>query len=315
MPKSSEETRRHHWVVGEEEAQRRLDHFLVATGELGTRSQIRKLIADGLVRVDGKPAKAGAALRVGQEIDAEQPPPESHELRAEAIDIGVLFEDDYLIAIDKPAGLVVHPAPGHWSGTLVNALLHRWQGKRRDLDPMRCGIVHRLDKDTSGVILVAKDLETHAALEGAFRRREVRKRYRAIIHGAPSDDAGEIDAPIGRHPVERKKMAIRRGGRSSQTRFEVVERYRGAAMVRVFPHTGRTHQIRVHLASIGHPIVADPVYAKGRRLAMPVIERQALHAERLRLSHPVSGVGLDLKAPLPADFVAAVESLRAAAEG
>ncbi len=305
---------RHVWVVGAEQEKVRLDHFLVATGELGTRSQIRKLIDEGRAHLDGKAAKAGALLRSGQRIEVERPLPSPSSVEAEAIALVVLYEDDYLMAVDKPAGLVVHPAPGHERGTLVNALLHRWQGRRPDLDPARCGIVHRLDKDTSGVILVAKDLDTHEALARLFRRREVSKQYTALVHGRPRRDSGEIDAPIGRHPVDRKRMSVRGRGRSAQTRYEVRERYRGAALVSVFPKTGRTHQIRVHLASLGHPVVADRVYARGRRVVSAAIERQALHAERLRFAHPCRPGEIDLRAPWPADFEAAVRELRAGSD-
>jgi 23S rRNA pseudouridine1911/1915/1917 synthase len=306
----TEPTGRYEWIVETAQARRRLDHFLVETGVLGSRSQIGKLIAEGRVRVDGEVAKAGAALKVGQRIVAERSAgrPAGGAAR-EPIDLGVLYEDDFLLAVDKPAGLVVHPAPGHWSGTLVNALLHRWGGGRAGLDPERCGIVHRLDKDTSGVILVAKDAATHEALAKLFRRREVRKRYVAIVCGTPRAERGEIDAPIGRHPRERKRMAVRPGGRRALTRYHVIERYRGAALLHLFPVTGRTHQIRVHLASIGCPVAADPVYARGRELPI-ALARQALHAESLRFVHPRTGEEMRFAAPLPADMVRAIEELR-----
>lgn len=299
------------WRVPPESAGCRLDRYLVETGALGSRSQIARIIAGGGVEVDERPAKAGQALRAGQRIEVQVPAPaDAITAVAEPIDLRVLFEDAYLIAIDKPAGLVVHPAPGHWSGTLVNALLHRWGGGRPGLDPERCGIVHRLDKDTSGVVLVAKDVETHEALARAFRRREVRKQYTALVYGVPRDERGEIDQPIGRHPSERKKMSVRSGGRAALTRYEVVERYRGAALLRLYPVTGRTHQIRVHLASIGHPVLADPLYARGRQEPRTDLRRQALHAERLRLAHPHSGEELRLHAPCPPDILAAIERLR-----
>lgn len=301
----------HVWVVSADAGKQRLDHFLVDTGVLGTRSQIGKLIADGMVRVDGRGAKAGLLLRAGQRVEVEEPPQvEAGAVRAEAIDLRILYEDPYLLAVDKPAGLVVHPAPGHWSGTLVNALLHRWGGERPGLDPARCGIVHRLDKDTSGIVLVAKDLKTHEALSQLFRRREVRKQYTAIVCGVLRDERGVIDRPIGRHPSDRKKMSVRGGGRESVTRYEVLERYRGASLLRLFPVTGRTHQIRVHLAAIGHPVLADPLYAQGRHAPATALRRQALHAERLRFAHPRSGEELRLHSPLPADLADAIEQLR-----
>ncbi len=305
----SDDSERHEWVVGEDDLKRRLDHFLVDVGVLGSRSQIHKLIADGRVCIDGGAAKPGERLRVGQRITAERPPQRLPSAVAEAIDIRVLYEDEFLLAVDKPAGLVVHPAPGHWSGTLVNALLHRWSGGRPGLDPDRCGIVHRLDKDTSGVILVAKDLATHEALSALFQRREVRKQYTALVYGVPRFSSDEIDAPIGRHRADRKKMAVQSGGRRAVTRYEVAERYRGAALLRLYPVTGRTHQIRVHLASIGHPVLADPVYARGRRLPVE-IGRQALHAERLHFDHPHGGGELRLHSAWPGDIAKAVAELR-----
>lgn len=297
------------WVVEPAQAGDRVDRFLASTGALGTRSQIGKLIAEGRVRVDGELAKTGTRLKVGQRVIAETSPPPSLEVSGESIPLPILYEDDFLLVIDKPAGMVVHPAPGHRSGTLVNALLHRWGGQRSGLDPARCGIVHRLDKDTSGVILVAKDPVTHEALSKLFRGREVRKRYVAIVCGHPSSDRGEIEAPIGRHPTERKKMAVRAGGRRALTRYQVVERYRGAALLRLYPVTGRTHQIRVHLASIGCPVAGDTVYARGRKLTVD-LTRQALHAQVLRFVHPRTGEDVRFEAPLPDDMARAIEELR-----
>lgn len=305
----SDDVARHEWVVGEDDVKRRLDHFLVEAGVLGSRSQIHKLIADGRVRIEGAATKPGERLRAGQRVTAERPPERLPKAEAEAIDIRILYEDDFLLAVDKPAGLVVHPAPGHWSGTLVNALLHRWSGGRPGLDPERCGIVHRLDKDTSGVILVAKDLATHEALSTLFQRREVLKQYTALVYGVPRFRSDEIDAPIGRHRADRKKMAVTSSGRHAVTRYEVAETYRGASLLRLYPVTGRTHQIRVHLASIGHPVVADPVYGRGRRLPVE-IGRQALHAERLHFEHPASGEELRLHSAWPGDIAKAVTELR-----
>lgn len=304
------------WQVPAQAEKRRLDHFLVETGECGSRSQIGRLIAGGLVRVDGRAAKAGMLLRAGQSVTVEKPPGGRPATSGpEAIALRIVYEDEWLIAVDKPPGMVVHPAPGHWSGTLVNALLHRWQGDDRGLDVDRCGIVHRLDKDTSGLVLVAKDMATHEALARSFRRREVRKQYTALVHGAVTGELGEIDAPIGRHARDRKKMAVRQGGRAALTRYRVAERFRGATLLRVYPVTGRTHQIRVHLASMGHPVLADPVYAAGRSGPRCGLCRQALHAERLRLIHPHTAADLRLRAAWPEDLAAAVAQLRAAAPG
>jgi 23S rRNA pseudouridine1911/1915/1917 synthase len=204
----------------------------------------------------------------------------------------------------------VHPAPGHWQGTLVNALLHRWPGVSRDLDPARLGIVHRLDKDTSGVLLIARTAAALAELGRQFKGREVGKQYLALVWGAPRDARGVVDAPIGRHPAHRKRMAVRANGRMARTRYEVCERFGAVSLLRAFPETGRTHQIRVHCALLGCPIVADPLYTRPRAgLTLP-ISRQALHAERIEFLHPTDNRPMRLTAPLAADFAEALAQLR-----
>ena len=288
-------------------AGQRLDRYLAARNTWGSRSQVQRLITAGQVHVAGQLAKPGTVLRRGQEVvvGTGTPPPPPNTVEPEPIPLTVLYEDEWLLVIDKPAGLVVHPAPGHWQGTLVNALLHHWRGTRPGLDPNRPGIVHRLDKDTSGVLVVAKDADTLAALAAQFRRREVHKEYVAAVWGHMPRRSGTIDAPIGRNPVHRQRMAVRPSGRVAQTRFEVIERFAHVTFVRLFPTTGRTHQLRVHLAAIGHPILGDTVYGRGRaREAGVYIARQALHAARLTLRHPRRGVELTCNAPLPADMLA-----------
>jgi 23S rRNA pseudouridine1911/1915/1917 synthase len=227
--------------------------------------------------------------------------------------LDVLYEDDFLLVINKPAGLVVHPAPGHAEDTLVNALLYRWGEVDPGLEPSRLGIVHRLDKDTSGALVVAKDPTTLERLGAQFSRRQVEKQYVALTHGRVRSAQAEICQPIGRHPVERKRMAVRSGGRVAITRYEVIERFDSVTCVRVYPATGRTHQIRVHLASIGHPIVGDTIYGRSRRTPLP-IRRQALHAERLSFQHPRMDRTLSVFAPLAADFAAVLDLLRATSE-
>ncbi len=287
-------------------ARQRLDHYLAALARWGSRSQVQKLIAAGAVRVEGRAAKAGTILRSGQTIELEAVPPVVPAgITPEAIPLDVLYEDDYLLVINKPPGLVVHPAPGNWRGTLVGALLHHWHGPRPGLDPTRPGIVHRLDKDTSGVLVIAKDAATLAALGHQFRKREVEKQYVAFVWGRVRGQSGTIREPIGRHPVHRTRMAVRRGGREAVTTFEVLERCDAVTMVRLFPRTGRTHQLRVHLAAIGHPIVGDAVYGGARARRGEVLsERQALHAEQIAFRHPATGVRLRVAAPLPPDLVA-----------
>jgi 23S rRNA pseudouridine1911/1915/1917 synthase len=301
----------HTWVVTVEDGRTRLDRFLAARRELGTRSQVQRLIAEHLVWVEGREVKAGTLLRVGQTVRVERPALPVTTARAQAIDLTVLLEDDWLMVIDKPAGLVVHPAPGHWQGTLVNALLHRWRATA-DLDPSRLGIVHRLDKDTSGVLIVAKDAGTLEALGRQFRRRQVHKQYLALVHGRLKADRGSIDRPIGRHPVHRKRMAVREHGRSAVTRYEVLERFDRATFVRLFPETGRTHQIRVHLASLGHPLLSDATYAASRTLPLSSLQRHALHAELIAFQHPATAAPVSVIAPPPPDLQAALSELRGA---
>lgn len=286
-------------------ARQRLDRFLTQHGRWGTRSQVHRLIAEGCVRVDDQPAKAGALIRAGQTISVRTVAPSlSAGVQAEAIPLDIIFEDDWILVINKPPGLVVHPAPGNWRGTLVSALLHHWHGSRPGLDPLRPGIVHRLDKDTSGVLVIAKDAATLADLGTQFRTREVEKQYVAFVWGRLARPSGVMAQPIGRNPVHRKRMAIRAGGRAAETRFEVVERFAAVTLVRLFPKTGRTHQLRVHLAALGHPVVGDAVYGRGRHQAPGIsAARQALHAERLAFRHPHHGLRVQFTAALPDDLV------------
>jgi 23S rRNA pseudouridine1911/1915/1917 synthase len=298
-------------TVDARSARQRLDRYLAAQGAWGSRSQVQRLIAEGAVRVDGQAVKAGTVLRSGQTIDVQSSPSPGVPagVEAEAIALAVLHEDEWLLVIDKPAGLVVHPAPGHWRGTLVSALLHHWRGPRPGLDPLRPGIVHRLDKDTSGVLIIAKDAATLAALGAQFRRREIEKQYLAFVWGRVRIQRGTISEPIGRNPVHRMRMAVRRGGREALTAYEVVERFGEVTLVRLFPKTGRTHQIRVHLAAIGHPIVGDAIYGRSRgRSGRVLLSRQALHAERITFTHPHTGARVAFTAPLPADLAALRES-------
>jgi 23S rRNA pseudouridine1911/1915/1917 synthase len=304
--------------VPPEAAGLRLDRFLATLPELGTRSRAKGLIGAGLVRVDGTPRKSAHVLHAGQEVAVAIPPPEPAGVAAEALPLVVLYEDAHLLAIDKPPGMVVHPAPGARRGTVVNALLHRLGALEGVGDPGRPGIVHRLDRDTSGVLLVARTPEALAGLALQFHDRTLSKRYVAVVHGSVRTATGVIDQAIGRHPRERQRMSVRaRRGRAAVTRFEVVERFRGATLLRLAPETGRTHQLRVHLAGLGHPIVADRLYGgRGRRgtgalaAALEACPRQALHAESIAFVHPVTGVPVVVRAPLPADLEALLGALR-----
>ena len=301
----------------------RLDRFLATLAELGTRSQAKQLVDGGRVTVDGVARKASHALRAGERVEVTLPPPAPSAVEPEALPLTVLYEDAHLLAIDKPPGMVVHPAPGARRGTVVNALLHRLGAGLGGVGaPERPGIVHRLDRDTSGVLVVAR---TTAALEGLarqFRERTLAKRYLALVHGRPGRDRGTIDLPVGRDPQERKRMSVRaRRARHAVTHWEVVERLPGATLLGVDLETGRTHQIRVHLAAIGHPVVGDRVYGRGPRRSRDVpaaaravlaaCPRQALHAASLRCVHPVTGAPLAFEAPLPADLAGVVDALRA----
>jgi 23S rRNA pseudouridine1911/1915/1917 synthase len=246
----------------------------------------------------------------GGERVALAAPPDSTgaAARAEAIPLSILHEDAAIVVIDKPAGLVVHPGAGNWQGTLLNALLHYFP---RLSGVARAGIVHRLDRDTSGLLVVAKTVEAHTNLVRQLAARTVKREYLALVHGRVAGD-GAIDAPIGRHPVARTRMAVTARGREARTRYRVVERFDDATLLAVSLETGRTHQIRVHMRAIGHPLVGDPTYGKRGRGAgsLASFPRQALHAARLGLVHPVTGAPCEWEAPLPADLRALIESLR-----
>jgi 23S rRNA pseudouridine1911/1915/1917 synthase len=293
----------------------RLDRFLADRIPGLSRSAVKSLIDHARVAVNGDVLKASYKVRPGDVVVAHVPALKTAMLAAEAIPLSIVYEDEALLVIDKPAGMVVHPAPGHTSGTLLNAVL-AYCPELKDSDDSRPGIVHRLDRDTSGLILVAKDSKTQRLLQHQFKERQVRKAYLALLDGHLEPAWGRIEAPIGRDPHHRQRMTVLRGGREAITEYHVLERYAhqvGPAagdytLAEAEPKTGRTHQIRVHLASIGHPVVGDEVY--GRRKSGLDVPRHFLHALRLGFKHPITRKRMELETPLPGDLAAVLDLLR-----
>ncbi len=315
-------SRQHRFVVPAAEDGQRLDRCLAVLHGEWTRSHVRRLIDEQRVLLNRRPARPATVVRVDDVVEVDEPEPRAAEAAPQDIELSVLFEDEHLLVVDKPAGMVIHPAAGNPDGTLVNALLHHC----RDLSGIggveRPGIVHRLDRDTTGLLVVAKHDRAHLALSLAFRRRNVAKTYLAVCYGIPRDRRGVVDAPIGRHPRERQRMAVIASGRPSRTLWEVREELAGVALLACRLVTGRTHQIRVHLAHAGHALVGDPLYAgrQWRALADPRaaaacrdFPRQALHAWQLTFDHPVSGEEVSFEAPTPDDLAELLAILRGVA--
>jgi len=289
----------------------RLDAALARVFPDHSRSRLQVWLKEGRIRIDGAPADPKRKVYGGERIAVDVPPPPTATAQqAEDIALHVVFEDEHLLVIDKPAGLVVHPGSGNWSGTMMNALLHH---APQLAQIPRAGIVHRLDKDTSGLLVVAKSLPVQTDLVRQLQARAVRRHYLALVLGGVARD-GTVDAPIGRHPVQRTKMAVVGNGRDARTHYAVCERFAKATLVECRLETGRTHQIRVHMASIGHPLAGDPAYGRGRSgdTRLDAFPRQALHAWRLALIHPASGAEVAWEAPLPQDFAALLAELRRA---
>jgi 23S rRNA pseudouridine1911/1915/1917 synthase len=304
-------------VIPEELAGSRLDQALAALFSGYSRSRLQRWIKQGAVRVDGRVLRPRESVQGGEQVVVEVKLEPDRSFAPEDIPLDCVFEDAHLLVLNKPPGLVVHPAAGNWAGTLQNALLHH-DAALAALP--RAGIVHRLDKDTSGLMVVAKSLVAHKALVAALQAREVEREYLALVVG-PIVAGGSVETELGRHPVDRKRMAVVGQGKPAITHYRVEERFRAHTLLRARLETGRTHQIRVHMAHLGHPIVGDPIY--GGRLRMPAsisreladalqgFRRQALHATRLRLRHPSSGEWLEWQAEPPADLAALLELLRA----
>ncbi len=286
----------------------RLDAFLSADGAL-TRSQAARLIAEGRVRVNGKPAAKSARLSGGETVTVDVPQLRETALPPQDIPLDVVYEDDDVIVVNKPTGLVVHPAPGHPDGTLVNALLHHCGDSLSGIGgEKRPGIVHRIDRDTSGLIIAAKNDAAHLALSAQLKDHSLSRTYECLVTGNMKQDSGTVDAPIGRSSADRKKMAVVPTGRRAVTHWEVVARYPGVTHLRCRLETGRTHQIRVHMAYIGHPILGDTVY--GAKKPVPGLTGQCLHAAGLRFIHPRTGEPVELHCPLPPEFTAMLQKLQ-----
>lgn len=290
----------------------RLDAFLSADGAL-TRSQAARLIAEGRVRVNGKPAAKSARLSGGETVTVDVPQLRETALPPQDIPLDVVYEDDDVIVVNKPTGLVVHPAPGHPDGTLVNALLHHCGDSLSGIGgEKRPGIVHRIDRDTSGLIIAAKNDAAHLALSAQLKDHSLSRTYECLVTGNMKQDSGTVDAPIGRSSADRKKMAVVPTGRRAVTHWEVVARYPGVTHLRCRLETGRTHQIRVHMAHIGHPILGDTVY--GAKKPVPGLTGQCLHATGLRFIHPRTGEPVELHCPLPPEFTAMLQKLQSKAQ-
>ena len=279
-----------------------------------SRTQSATLIANGNVLVNGKKEKASYRPVAGDTIVVDEPAVITREITGESIPLAVVFEDEYLLVVDKAAGMVVHPAPGNWSGTLVNALMGRGGELSPGSSPDRAGIVHRLDKETSGLLIVAKTDRSHRILSSAIANRRVRRRYAVMIWGHLEGDELTIEKPLARDPRDRKRMAIVNNGRQAKTDFVRLARFGPGDLLRAHLHTGRTHQIRVHLASVGHPVMGDDTYGGGggRRIAGLAPKRHFLHAAWLQMNHPITGAPMDIRSPLPDDLLA---SLRVIGEG
>ena len=295
----------------------RLDTYLRGKFPAVSRGAIQRLIEEGHIRVNGRSVKPTHTPRAGEQVEVHWPEARPSEVQPEAMKLDILFEDAALLVLNKPPGLVVHPAAGHEEHTLVNALLHHCAGQLSGIGGVaRPGIVHRLDKETSGCLVVAKNDETHLALSAQFASRKVEKLYHAILCGELPRDSGEIHAAIARHPSHRKRMAVHdEGGREARTGYRVLERLRLATLVEAVLHTGRTHQIRVHFQFLGFPLVGDATYGNRQNqrletLAGYTAPRQMLHAHKLAFIHPRTGKRLSFEAPRPEDFTDALSALR-----
>jgi len=294
------------WVMEEMEGER-LDVFVAENLEGVSRSAVQSLIKAGKITLNGQLVKASYNIRPGDEVGIDIPQPQPVEIIAQDIPLPIIYQDQDLAVVDKPKGMVVHPAHGNWDNTMVNALMyhiHDLSGINGDLRP---GIVHRLDKDTSGVMVVAKNDLAHRNLAEQIRVHSIKREYIALVHGVIKENLGTIDAPIGRSPLDRKKMAVVKDGRPALSHYEVMQRFKNYCLVKVTLMTGRTHQIRVHFAYIKHPVVGDPLYGSAKKHFD--LDSQALHAHKLGFIHPRTGNYMEFTSPLPPYFQAILERL------
>lgn len=295
------------YTIIAEKSGERIDKIIKIDGL--SRSRIQKLIDDGCVTIDGASVKAGGKVRAGDVITVRVPEPKQLDVKAENIPLDIVYEDDQLLVVNKPKGMVVHPAAGNYDGTLVNALMYHCRGRLSSINGViRPGIVHRIDKDTSGLLLVAKTDEAHISLSQQIKSKTAHRHYICIVSGLPETKKGIIDAPIGRHPTSRLKMAVTPyNSKPAVTHFEVIEYLNNAAYVACDLETGRTHQIRVHMQYIGHPILGDPLYLNKNPYNL---SSQALHAQKIAFIHPTTGEKMEFTAPPPKEFTDLLEKLR-----
>ena len=297
------------WIAAPEDAGARLDAFLAGKMEK-TRSSVQKLIEEENVRLNGAPAAKNARLREGDRVEATEPPPEVLDVKPQNIPLDIVYEDQDLLVVNKPKGMVVHPAAGNPDGTLVNALLFHCGDSLSGINGViRPGIVHRIDKDTSGLLIVAKNDRAHQSLAEQIAVHSFTRIYNAVVYGIVKEEEGTVSAPIGRHPTDRKRMAVlSSGGREAVTHYRVLERFPGFTLVECRLETGRTHQIRVHMAHIGHPVAGDPVY--GPKKCITELQGQCLHARVIGFIHPATGEYLEFDSGLPLYFERFLEKLR-----
>jgi 23S rRNA pseudouridine1911/1915/1917 synthase len=301
------------WTIEPEQVGMRLDRYITSLLKDLSRTSVQQLIAEEAILVNDQPAKAGYALRLHDTVQILHTVPSTpqHTIVEQALPLEIVYEDADLLVVNKAAGMVVHPAPGHHDDTLVNALLARYADLHVTEEDQRPGIVHRLDRDTSGLLMVAKNMHTQAALIEQMKQHKIVKRYLALVEGIVALDSGIIDAPIGRNPRHRQQMAITASGsREARTHFRVLEHFAHYTLLLIQLETGRTHQIRVHLKAIGHPVVGDPVYGSGRKHPDLQSRRQFLHAYQLCFTHPITGETIELEAPLPTDLQTDLDALQ-----